>query len=425
VVLPGLLLFLSNDRNLDSADTWPVIPTAYELVTRGTWQLDAVVDQAPESYRIGGELPYCTLRRGHGIYSSYPAGMVVFALPMVAVASAAGADVASFKVQKHLEKWIASCVAALSLGIFFLLALHLARALSAWLATFLLASGSVMFSTCSQNLWQQTGVVFWVLSILLLEFRQALGYSAGRTLLQGICCAMMLACRLSAAVFILPFGIWLLCRAPRRALAVAVLSAVAYLPWAWLYFSVYGTVLGPSQAQFVGFVWSRELAHAWAGVLFSPSRGILVYQPWLLLLIPAIYFARRPVHDVAQCDVPVPEGWTWLCVTVIALHTGLIAAWNCWWGGNCWGSRLAAEIIPLGALLCARPIAVSWQSGPGRQFVVALALLSFSLHASAMYLRADRWNNVHDLSHDTAVLWSWPDAPFLQPFHRTTAHVRK
>ena len=41
VVLPAVLLFLSNNRTMGTADTWPVMPTAYSLATEGNW------DQSP------------------------------------------------------------------------------------------------------------------------------------------------------------------------------------------------------------------------------------------------------------------------------------------------------------------------------------------------------------------------------------------
>lgn len=416
VVGPSLLLFLSNDRNFDTGDTWPVIPEACSLTTAGTWALDHYVDKAPASYALesNGNLPYGTERLPAGIYSSYPSGMVPFALPATGVARLLGADLGAPKVHKHLEKWVASWVAACSVGLFFMIALRLAGPVPALTATGFLATGSVMFSICGQNLWQHDGVVFWSLLALWVEFQEPLRGRVGGILLQGLACGMMPACRLSAALFVVPFGVWVLCRSPRRACSLAGVAMLVYAPWAWFYYSTYGTLFGPSTNQMAGGNWSWDL-DTLCGVLVSPSHGVFVYQPWLLLAVAAAlpWWNRRPASVPGE-----PAAWGWLCLAVFGLQVALIAGWRCWWGGHCWGSRLAAEVIPLGALLCVRPIAGLWTRAGGRFSLASLAVCCFLLHAVATYGHADYWDNRVDINRHPEMLWSWSRPPFLYPFQR-------
>src|SRR5262245_400077 len=149
VTLPSALLFLSNNRTVGWGDSWPVVPTAASLVRQGDWEIGEYAGDAPAGYRVSdlGGLPYCVVRTGGGLYSSYPAGMVPLAVPVAAAARLAGADLDSPAVQNRLEKWTAAWVAALALGLFFLTALHLGGPPAAWLTTAFLAAGSVMFST--------------------------------------------------------------------------------------------------------------------------------------------------------------------------------------------------------------------------------------------------------------------------------------
>jgi hypothetical protein len=472
VVLPAAVLFLSNNRNSDTGDTWPVMPTACNLVQSGRWDVTKFVPEAPDSYRAATDecLPYCTVRCGDFVYSQYPSGMVLFSLPVVALARAAGADLDSPKVHKHLAKWTASWVAGLSLGLFFLIALQLTKPFPALLATVFLALGSSMFSTCGQDLWQQGGVIFWSLLILFVEFNlrgdsavcawpaaglgkdtnsltgwlpcaRSRGHVVSRchkyptpasvysrvsdllstestwasTLIQGIACGMMLACRLSAALLVIPFGLWLFWRSPRRGLILAFFAAAAYAPWAWVYVSIYGNVFGPSTVQFSGFAWFAGFMTRLVLVLVSPSHGLFVYQPWLLLALPAIPpLVRRTCKEFSTA----PRDWELLCLVVIGLHLALISAWACWWGGNCWGSRLLAEVIPLATLLAVRPITSLWQMRAGRPALIFLLLFGFSMHATAVYGRADHWSNWADPEHHPERLQSWSHAPFLYPFQR-------
>jgi hypothetical protein len=321
------------------------------------------------------------------------------------------ADLNDIGVHARLEKWTAAWVAASCLGLFFLIALHLASPKPAFAASLLLAVGSVMFSTIGQALWQHGGVIFWGLLAFWLEFRQAQHASKWAIAVQGIACAMLIACRLSSALFVVAFVMWMLLRSPRRACAVAACGVLAFIPWALWYYSIYGTPLGPSTMQLAGHNWSALNLHGLAGVVVSPSRGVLVYQPWLVLaglaLVPPI--RRRMAGSRAPC----PAGWAWFCAAVCLAHLAVIGSWSCWWGGYGWGSRLAADVVPLGALLCVQPIAVLWRSVNGRCIVLTFAVLGFLLHVPAVYLKQDLWNSCPPVGERLERLWSWSEAPFL------------
>lgn len=417
VSLPAGWLFLSNHRTRGSGDTWPVIPTACGLVTKGCWDIQDYVRLAPAGYTppgSAGNSPYCTVHVGRGTFSHYPAGMVPFAVPVLALSRLVGADLDSAAVLDRLEKWTAAWMVSAALGFFFLIALHLAPARQAWLATLLVATGSVMFSTVAQALWQHGGTIFWSLLIVLVEFRPRLRCTRAGSWIQGLAGAMMLACRLSAVVFLVPFGIWILLRAPRRAARWAGCCLLAYAPWAWIHWSIYGNVLGPSAHQLSGGHWSLNIGASLAGILVSPGRGLLVFQPWLgLAALWAVPWLRQRFTSNGKSRGPV--GWEGFLGCVILLHLVMVAGWACWWGGSCYGSRLAADIIPLAGLLCVQPLALLWQRVWGRRLVVALGFLSFLIHAAEVYKNAGDWNNLLPIDSHPERLWSWSHAPFFYP----------
>jgi hypothetical protein len=404
VVLPAALLYLLGAHPMTTGDSRPVLLTACSLVTDGDAEISEFCIFPGET-----RLPYYSQRTPGGIYSSYPSGMVPFALPVAAAGRLLGADLSSTKVHDRLEKWTAVWVSGLCLGLFFLIALHLADARSAWLTTFLLATGSVMFTTVGQALWQHGGVMFWGLIALLIEFRRAAGRAPrGATLLQGIACGTMVACRLSAGLLAVCFGAWILLRAPKRGVLLAACGLMAFAPWAVLHGLIYGNPLGPSVAQMAGENWNGWTGDGLAGVLLSPSRGLLIYQPCLWL---GILGARLRPGGPA----PEPGGWRAFCLSYALAHLLLISAWGPWWGGHCWGSRYAAEIVPFCALLCVQPVAALRRGACGRAALAAAACLGFLLHASGVYLRADRWNDLLRADSPERMLWSWADAPFLYP----------
>jgi hypothetical protein len=407
VVLPALLVSLSNDHAEVIGDTSPVIPTAISLIRSADTNLDEFCRDGfwGKTIQRTGHLPFFLRWGGGHVYSAYPSGMVPLALPVVGLSRLVGGNLADPLVHHRLEKLTAAAVAALALGVFFLLALHLVRPAPALATTAILGLSSGMLTTVSQNLWQHDGIVLGSLVVLLLEFR---GRGRPGTVVQGLVCAMMLACRLTAVAFLVPFGAWVLLRSPRRAVLLAGVAAVAFLPWAAYYAMTHGNPLGPSTGQLAGSLWTADVSTSLAGLLISPGRGLLTYQPWVVLAPLAF------LPTIRRGDGQVPAGWDSVCASSSVFLVGIVSAWWCWWGGWCWGSRLVIEAVPLLALLSARPIAGLVASRRGRFLVATLAMMGVLMQVPAVYLGAFRWNADHAKTIEADV-WSWWRAPFLEP----------
>jgi hypothetical protein len=411
VTAPSWLLYLSNQVALPSGDTAPVIPTAISILKEGNAELGEFFGAGGkiDFLRREGRVPRCFQARPNGIYSAYPSGMVPFSVAVAGLSTLSDANLDSPAAHLHLEKMTASMVAALSVGLFFLIGLRLAPPAVAWVVSAILAAGSGLFSTVGMTLWQHGGVIFWSLTILLIEFRRVGRASRWDSAFQGFACAMLVTCRLSSISFLVPLGLWVLAREPRRAASIVAVSGLAYLPWAWANQATYGNPFGPSTGFLAGKLWSLRPWEPLSGVLFSPARGLLIYQPWLILALASAIPSVR--SRVASLGSPLdPPGWASFCGSAIVLHLLLISAWGCWWGGWCWGSRLVVEIVPIGALLCLRPVTALWASRRGRALVVALGLLGVLVQIPAVYFDAGRWNATADVPDD---LWSWSRAPFL------------
>ena len=410
---PAWLLYVSNGQITGVVDTLPVIPTAESLLTEGNLDLSEYLakDGTPSILGPGETIPNCIVEAGGKPHSSYPAGMVPFALGVTGLAQLAGADLTKPQVQLRLQKLTASLVAAMCVGLFFLIALQLAPPPAASIATAILATASGMFSTVALALWQHGGIILWSMVVLLVEFQP--GYRRGRmgTIAQGFACAQMITCRLTSISFLVPFFAWTFLRDPRRSLAIFGIALISYSPWAALYLSIYGGPFGPSTSSLAKGLWTTDLGTPLAGLLVSPSRGLLVYQPWVVLaLLTALPNVRPGGRETAGRDGP--PGWRRFALAAVACHVALISAWGCWWGGWCWGSRLVIETVPLLALLCVRPIASLCRSNWGRALTVGLALPGVLAQWPLIYSDAARWNESADLPAD---LWSWSRAPFLNP----------
>jgi hypothetical protein len=331
--------------------------------------------------------------------------MEVFVWPGVLFAAASKMNLDDDLVQLWLEKRTAAVVGSLCVALFFLSALRIGSPLTAWVTAALFATGSIVPSTLMQLLWQQTGVAFWMLIILLIELRSGGRPGTTGTIIEAIACSLMLACRPSAMTFLAPFGIWLLAHNYRRGICLIAIAVLAYSPWAVMYLSIYHSPFGPSMAQ-LGDNWS--LGGYLLPVLFSPSRGLFVYQPWMILL--PLLFKRAIRNDTAH---PLPSGWYALCFAIIACHIALIGSWGMWWGGYSWGSRLASEVVVVAGVLVVRPVGWLLRSSWGCLLLAAIGFAGFAMHYSYTHGMGYKWNIDKNIDRHPELLWDWRNPPFL------------
>lgn len=389
VALPVYGLFCFSSAELCSGDTKPVLPTTVQMLRHGNRDLSGWNDDGRWRMYVCGEYPYFLRRSDErpGLYSAYPAGMELFALPAAAAIVTSGVEATASRINTA-ERITSRLLTASILALFFLLASHFATRLTAWIATLLLATGSTFASTTPNELWQQGGVAFWMLVVLLCEAKGRARW------LQAFACAAMLACRPSAVTFLVPFGFWLLTQDWRRAVTLTARSILLFLPWAILYWRHYGTPFGPSMMMLHGDWYpARHLA----GVLVSPGRGVFVYQPWLLLLVLPFRFA-----------------WSRMLLGVAFAHTLLIASWPIWWGGHCWGSRLMTEAVLVGGLLILPALEWLLAKRWGGWLVAGLVLLGLALHVPGSFGSAIAWNAVPvAVDAQPQRLWDWRDPPML------------
>ncbi len=409
VALPVTVCQWNTSIHVWTGDTLPLVPTVVQMAKSGSRELSSYVSPSGLARWdiCGPGRPYFVreVPTGPGVYSTYPAGMEIFAWPGVLIAMATGQNLRDDHTLFLIEKLTASILCGLSLSLFFLIGLRIGSPEAAYATTWLLALGSVFTTTLGMLLWQQGGIVFWLLVVLLVEFSAQGKVGWKGILLQGLACGCMLACRPSAVTFLVPFGLWVLARDWRRGLLVPLCAIVCYLPWAALYYAIYRNPFGPS----MGF-----LSEQWfpgehiLGVLFSPARGLFVYQPWMLFL------GLLAFRKVRANPTNAPAGWATFAIATAACQLVLIGSWPIWWGGYCYGSRLVAEIVPIAGLFAIRPVGYLLSARWGWAAVTAIGLLGFAIHAPCAYYDAWLWNPLPiSIDANPWRLYDWSRPPFL------------
>jgi len=137
------------------------------------------------------------------------------------------------------------------------------------------------------------------------------------------------------------------------------------------------------------------------GLLFSPSRGLLVFSPWLIVLLPGLWRSCRS-KDPFRFALLLGVFTTFL----------LNACYADWWGGDSWGPRRLQELLPI-LLLLGLPSRFDRSpsfSLPSRPLVTALLAISITVQALGTFVYDSRWDLEHSatISADTAKVHTSP-----------------
>lgn len=393
-------------------DSTGTLLTAQAILQHGTIKLDA--------YRTLGSIPYSLdyqfIEKGPHLYYYFPLGSSLYVLPFVWLANRLGLDMADLASQNEVENLLAALTVTLAFLLIYGICRQFTKRLSSLFLTGIFVFGSSIASTLTTSLWSiNLALIFILLSLLLLIYDH-FKIMRLNSIVLGWALFSAYLCRPSTAVFILIVFAYLLIR--RRQQFTKVLLAFLTFVLGFILFSIfeYGQVLPdyylPSRLK-GGHFWVAVYGH-----LFSPSRGLIVYSPFLILTFIGIGFffqrmARQPLF--------------WFAALWFVGHLTLVARFPHWWGGHGYGSRLFTEAFPAAILLS---LLVWQQIFERHQYAPRLTLLSKSsivglvtLFASvAIFINTFQglynfyprlWNDMPNIDHYPHYLFDWKYPQFL------------
>lgn len=305
--------------------------------------------------------------------------------------------------------------AAVFLALYFAL-----RTVVGWLEALIIAGvsvlGSSLVSTLAAGLWS-SGFAILLLTVALADTARRARPGPQRPALPPRSLAFVLLlvgvailCRPTAVFFVA--GLLALILAEARSLRLALLTLVVLrlstLALALLVEHAGGLLSDDDPLRL--FLTEATIGDGLYGVLLSPSRGLLVFSPFLLVVVFAITVALPRL---------VRSSLFWLCGTWIAFHVLAVATREVWWGGHSYGPRLLAETIPPLALLTGL-VWRDWRPSPSvrRRALAAyltLALVGVAIHSGQGLFneQVKSWNEIPNVDRHPELLFSWRYPQFL------------
>jgi hypothetical protein len=365
--LASFLIYNANLRSIPAADTYAARYLPFSIWRNHSVVLDpiaAAVAQGrkiPTSSRVGGAEGAWWIRKGREehLISFYPIVVPLVVaplyLPAVVYLEAHHWDPLLLdSLARIMEKLCASLLATASVMLLYLLMRRRCEPKTAALLTLAFALGTTTWVVSSQALWTHGLAQLLIVATLLLLTGPC---SPPRAIVAGLVCALIVCNRPPDAILAAGLGFYALWWAGRM---IPLFLAAAALPIGLVLaynLKLVGHIVGGyglvSRANISDFLNDDPLAGV-AGLLFSPTRGLFVFSPFLLF-IPCcllLVFRERSIRGLTAA------------IGFAAVLQLVFYGLGDWRQGASWGPRWLTDMLPI--LFWMLPPILSGLSAAGR-----------------------------------------------------------
>jgi len=391
-------IYMANQRIVTHTDPTPTRLLPISIIREGNFDLN----EFNFLYNDTNHLPYYLKNIDGKIVSFYPVFTSLLAVPIYFIPVLTGIDPQSTTVLL-LSKTTAALLIALSAAFLYLTLRHMANEKTSLVITAIYAFGTTNWPISSQDLWQHgAGELF--ICITLYALAQG-GKKPHLIPYAGFALACAVAIRPSNLLTTLILTAYVFMK-HRKQIRLYLLYAtppiIAILAYSQLYLGSV-TLLGQMQSPTGG--WNTPLFEGLSGLLASPSRGLFVYSPVLILSLAGIAQSWKKTE-------------TKYYAITIAANVLLWSKWIQWYGGNVYGPRLLIETLPFFCLLLAKPVETLYSRRTGILLLAVLIGLSVFINFLGAFEWDASWDSVHHVEESIRArdyeylnrLWWSPDA---------------
>lgn len=350
---------------------------------------------------VGGPPPPAP---GDHVCSIFPPGISLLALPVLAPLVIAGASAADGALVVRLGHLAAALIETLATLLLWSVVRRFVSARWALTLVLLFWLGTSVRTVASQALWQHAGVHLALAVALWLVLAERV--TIRRELLAGLALGFGTVVRQTAGLIAIGVA-----RLPWPRVAAIRLSAPVVYAAGWavgvvpLLIYDWAAFGSPFEQGYGDKPFNADVANGVYGLLISPSRGVLIYEPWAVAALIAFALAWARTGHVPLRIRGLSVAW------LVLLYT--YARYPEWWGGRVFGPRFLDDLAP--AVIAA----LAWGISQGLlartwariAFAIAAAWSLLLFNAAALVFDPSGWDL--NVNFDRSRLYSWTDTQWL------------
>lgn len=400
-----LIIYNINFRIIATSDSIGASFLPLSLIRELNFNLDEF------SFLYKDNVPYYLTRSKGHIYHNYSLITPLLAVPIYLPPTLCGI-VDSYGKILFLAKVSASVMASLS-AIFFYLSLVRMQA-NNWFAIFLTFSYALASSTwaiSSQALWDHTSGELFLAAALFYAI--SANRSSRYFIPAGAACALAFVSRMNNLFIVLSILVYVLISHRKEIWLFMIFPIIIGIAFFSLNISHFGTLIGGAGEllktipvrQGIQGDWNSSFVEGFTGILFSPSRGLLIFSPWLIFSFVGMAVAWQKSGN-----------WLFKCLSVGVILTILFFSnYSVWWGGSCYGPRFLTDILPVLALFLYFIRDMIRKNLPVGFLLSLLIAISIFVQAIGAFNYSYNWYyNPTNVDYDHERLWDWRDSVIIR-----------
>lgn len=407
IYLFSLFVYLSNKCFVPAVDTIPARYLSLSLFNEGNLDLNEFAEIKDYKKETG---LLATFEVENKLLSAFPAGSAFLGAFFYSIGVKIGLRPEAEGLL-WLEKWAAANILAITSALFYFLLIKTGTSFFVRLIAWIIFSfGSTNWVPCSQALWQHGPTEMMVIiSLLLLPCYKDNKGIILRYVLSGVFLGLSVFMRPTTTVLIPVWAIILFLENRKIFFYFIIGAVIGLIPIIVYHLYYFGGIFGggyfrlaKQENHFSNF----NPLYYLAAHLFSPSRGLLIFIPFFILVpfsfLPKIYSYK-------------PNGFYNLNLFGFSVLTliSVIAAYNKWWAGYGYGPRFWSEMLPFLCLLSIPTLNWLIKKNWGKAVIFFLVIYSIFIQVVGAWKYDEGWDSAVQVDKNPTACWQLYDNTIL------------
>lgn len=341
----AFIVYNLNFRSIASGDTLPAALLPFSLLEYHSLYFDSF-----SSFINRIETPYMfAIVKGHYV-SSYPIITPILVTPLYIipyfVLKIAGCPIDPlnplfWESVQIMEGITASIIASFSVVLMYLILVRITGTKTALITSLIFAFATNTWTIGSQALWQHGMVELLLCSVIFVVILNEEKRSDIHFVILGLLTALFVFNRPSDSLLLLPVIAYTIMVSDWKGkLGYLSAAALCSIPVIWYNIYHFSNPLGGYGGLLSWFGVDYSLAIKFLGMLISPSRGLLVYTPIVLLSLFGYFYIRDlPNKRIRQ--------FLYIAGISVVLEILVYSSFDVWWAGWSYGPRFLTGSLPV------------------------------------------------------------------------------